>query len=202
MGLAQMMADEYANETQDKEEVSEESVEQFKSDFADYVQSKDLDKRIQAYIDSKLSNDKFNLVAEMTTPKPIKDEVKVEDKPVDTTELSAYFTSLTADNRNLCFEFYNKLKPLLPDSLKTALDTFIVASVNTTSIEDIQKAFDDLGYNVKVSAHKIKYTIPCIRIEFEEYIKRGEDLEPYKKVMEGFGYKYQSKYNNSLFFVE
>lgn len=199
MGLAQMVADEVANEAQEQVEVSDEKVEQFVSSIND----DDLDRRIQDYIDSKLSNDMYDIKSAMAScVEKVDTEAPAYEDDIDTSEVSDYFNSLARSERVVCAELYVRLKPILPKSITITLDNVLFVEDEPDSLVDsIQNDLDKLGVSAKVVEHKIKHITPCIRIDFESDITPSI-TEIVSKALESYGYKLQSKRLNSLYFVE
>lgn len=200
MGLAQMVADEVANEAQEQVEVSDEMVEQIVSSIND----DDLDRRIQDYIDSKLSNDMYDIKSAMAScVEKVDTEAPAYEDDIDTSEVSDYFNSLARSEQVVCAELYVRLKPILPKSITITLDNvlFVEESEPDSLVDSIQSDLVKLGLNVKVVEHKIKHITPCIRIDFDSDITPS-NLEVVSKALESYGYKFQSKRKNSLYFVE
>ena len=203
MGLAQMDADECAIETEKQTEVSDEQAEQVVNDFKQYTDD-DLTKRIQEYIDTKLSNDRFDLVSEMLRPQAEEPASEPEPEPVETnidiSGVSDFFNALSKREQMVCADFYEQLKPMLPESLAVELEDILFTEEPDVMVNNIQCDLIKLGFKVRVAEHKIKHITPCIRVDF-----KGEmplELDSVKNVLTGYGYKFQSKRKNSLYFVK
>lgn len=203
MGLAQFIA---------QENQKEENKEQDKKVY-DSLSNDDFESRMQKYIDSKIDKvvKKQPIVVEkkdehtITIPKP-----KMIIPNIG--ELKNYFDSLTTVEKSSYLKFYQKIKDYLLDEQKVEFDKIVdgydeyadtmVANNTDETTESMESALKEKGYNVKVSRHKIKYVTPCIRVDFDFNLKREFNSEPVKEVMGEFGYKFQSRRRNSMYFVE
>jgi hypothetical protein len=199
MGLAQFIA---------QENQKEENKEQDKKVY-DSLSNDDFESRMQKYIDSKIDKvvKKPKVVDEHTitipTPKVIIPNIG---------ELKNYFDSLTMVEKSSYLKFYQKIKDYLLDEQKVEFDKIVdgydeyndtmVANNTDETTESMESALKEKGYNVKVSRHKIKYVTPCIRVDFDFNLKREFNSEPVKEVMGEYGYKFQSRRRNSMYFVE
>lgn len=199
MGLAQFIA---------QENQKEENKEQDKKVY-DSLSNDDFESRMQKYIDSKI--DKV-----VKKPKVVDEHTITIPKPKmiipNIGELKNYFDSLTTVEKSSYLKFYQKIKDYLLDEQKVEFDKIVdgydeyndtmVANNTDETTESMESALKEKGYNVKVSRHKIKYVTPCIRVDFDFNLKREFNSEPVKEVMGEFGYKFQSRRRNSMYFVE
>lgn len=205
-GLAQMIA----NGFEEQETTIQEQPEESRNELYESVKASesDIDKRIQCYVDARLNNvssDGINNFHQQWK------ENNAKNDKLDLNELKECFDSLTPKERLSYFRFYKRNKQDLSDKDRAVFDSVLegyspnadIRGTDTDETTDkIESALKENGFDVKVSRHKIKYTTPCILVEFESNITKDMDLEPIKEIMGGFGYKYQSRRRNSLYFVE
>lgn len=195
MGLAQFIAQENQDEineikdAQDSKEVVDSEID------------------LQSYIESRLQQDIGNrVIVKDNHEEPViePEPEQAEETELDLIDVSDYFNSLSKDEQTVCVELYVRLKPTLPKSITISLDNVLFVEDEQADTDVIQSELNELGLKVSVTEHKIKHITPCIRVDFESDLtdKDTADIDKVKKVMDKYGYKFQSKRKNSLYFVE
>ena len=198
MGLAQFIAQE------NQDEIDEIQDKQDSVESSDSVQETDFDSRMQSYIESMLQRDIENMViVKDNHEEPATEPEQVEESP-DVNAVTDYFSSLSRDEQAVCVKLYILLKPNIPKSVTISLDNILFVEDEQSNTDVIQSELNGLGLKVSVAEHKIKHITPCIRVDFESDLtdKDVSDIEKVKKVMDKYGYRFQSKRKNSLYFVE
>lgn len=195
MGLAQFIAQENQNEINEIKDVQ---------DSEDVVDS-EID--LQSYIESRLQQDIGNrVIVKDNHEEPViePEPEQAEETELDLIDVSDYFNSISKDEQAVCVELYVRLKPILPKSITITLDNVLFVEDEQADTDVIQSELNELGLKVSVTEHKIKHITPCIRVDFESDLtdKDTADIDKVKRVMDKYGYKFQSKRKNSLYFVE